>query len=408
MSEPSVDVRRDATSLAASAERPRGTVLQVLPALETGGVERGTVEIARALTTAGWGAVVASTGGGLVADVQRAGATHVTLPLASKNPFTIHANIKRLVDVIEHHDVDIVHARSRAPAWSAYYAARRTGRRFVTTFHGVYSAASAPKKRYNAVMARGDRVIAISDFIAAHVRNEYGVDDDRLRIVPRGVDLELFDPAKVGASRLEHLVRRWRLPDGMPIIMLPGRLTRWKGQTVLIDALKILGRNDIRCLFVGSDAGHKGFRRRLEKRIAECGLASVVHVADHCRDMPAAYMLADVAVSASLDPEAFGRVIVEAQAMGRPTIATDHGGARETVVPGENGWLVPPGDAAAMAEALREALALDPAERAALALRATERVRATYSKDAMCDRTLAIYDELLTESGRGRVARLVG
>ena len=402
MSESPVDARRDASSLAAPAERPRGTVLQVLPALETGGVERGTVEIARALTTAGWGAVVASSGGDLMADIQRANAEHVTLPLASKNPFTIRANIKRLIGVIERHDVDIVHARSRAPAWSAYYAARRTGRPFVTTFHGVYGAASAPKKRYNAVMARGDRVIAISNFIAEHVRGVYGVDNDRLRIVPRGVDLEMFDPANVGASRLEQLVHRWRLPDGMPIIMLPGRLTRWKGQTVLIDALAILGRNDIRCLFVGSDAGHQGFRRRLEKYIARRGLASIVHIADHCRDMPAAYMLADVAVSASLDPEAFGRVIVEAQAMGRPTIATDHGGARETVVPGENGWLVPPGDAAAMAEALREALALDPAERAALALRATERVRATYSKDAMCDRTLAIYDELLAETGRGR------
>ena len=308
MSESPVDVRRDASSLAAPAERPRGTVLQVLPALETGGVERGTVEIARALTTAGWGAVVASSGGALVADIQRAKAEHVALPLASKNPFTIHANIKRLIGVIERHDVDIVHARSRAPAWSAYYAARRTGRPFVTTFHGVYGTASAPKKRYNAVMARGDRVIAISNFIAEHVRSVYGVDSDRLRIVPRGVDLELFDPANVGASRLEQLVHRWRLPDGMPIIMLPGRLTRWKGQTVMIDALAILGRNDIRCLFVGSDAGHQGFRRRLEKRIAQRGLASIVHIADHCRDMPAAYMLADVAVSASLDPEAFGRV----------------------------------------------------------------------------------------------------
>ena len=405
MSEPPEDVRGDATSSAAAAERPRGTVLQVLPALETGGVERGTVEITGALTAAGWSAVVASSGGALVADILRAGAQHIALPLASKNPFTIGANIKRLVDIIERHDVDIVHARSRAPAWSAYYAARRAARPFVTTFHGAYGADNWLKKRYNAVMARGDRVIAISNFIAEHARTAYGVDDARLRTVPRGVDLELFDPAKVGASRLEQLVHRWRLPDGMPIVMMPGRLTRWKGQAVLIDALAILGRDDIRCLLVGSDAGHKGFRRRLEKHIAARGLASVVHLADHCRDMPAAYMLADVAVSASLDPEAFGRVIVEAQAMGRPTIATDHGGARETVVPGVNGWLVPPDDARAMAAALAEALALDPAERAALAQRATERVRATYSKDAMCVRTLAIYDELLAETGRGRAAR---
>jgi glycosyltransferase involved in cell wall biosynthesis len=186
--------------------------------------------------------------------------------------------------------------------------------------------------------------------------------------------------------------------------MLPGRLTRWKGQTVVIDALANLGRDDVRCLLVGDDQGREGYRAELEKRIKARGLDGIVHVVEHCNDMPAAYMLADVVVSASLDPEAFGRVAVEAQAMGRPTIATDHGGARETLVDGETGWLVPPGNARALARALEAALAIGAAEREALAARAMARVRARYSKEAMCTATLAVYRELLHGAGAARAA----
>lgn len=380
----------------AAESRPR-TVLQVLPALETGGVERGAVDIATAVAAAGWRALVASSGGAMVRELVRAGAEHVTLPLARKSPFALRANVAPLAALIESEGVDIVHARSRAPAWSAYEAARRTGRPFVTTFHGTYNFGNSLKRWYNGVMARGDRVIAISDFIADHVRRNYGVGDERLRMVPRGIDLEVFDPARVNSERIVQLAGKWRLPDGVPVVMLPGRLTRWKGQTALIDALTILGRRDVCCLLVGDDQGRRGYRKELERRIRTRGLDGVVRIVGHCDDMAAAYMLADAVVSASLDPEAFGRVAVEAQAMGRPTIVTDHGAARETVLAGETGWLTPPGNAGALARALEEALALDADARETLASRAMPRVRAKFSKQAMCDRTLAIYRELLDE-----------
>ena len=227
----------------AAESRPR-SVLQVLPALETGGVERGAVDIAAAVAAAGWRALVASSGGAMVRELVRAGAEHVTLPLARKSPFALRANVASLAALIESEGVDIVHARSRAPAWSAYEAARRTGRPFVTTFHGTYNFGNALKRWYNGVMARGDRVIAISDFIADHVRRNYGVGDERLRVVPRGIDLEVFDPARVNSERIVQLAAKWRLPDGVPVVMLPGRLTRWKGQAALIDALTVLGRRD--------------------------------------------------------------------------------------------------------------------------------------------------------------------
>jgi glycosyltransferase involved in cell wall biosynthesis len=364
-----------------------------LPSLVTGGVERGTVEMAHALVAGGWKAVVASSGGPMVREVERAGAVHVTLPVASKNPLVVRANIGRLADQIERHTIDIVHARSRAPAWSALWAARRTGRHFVTTFHNAYGSGSRLKLVYNSVMAKGERVIAISNFVADHAAKVYGVGLDRLRVIPRGVDLVRFNPEYIGAERLVSLTRQWRLPDGAPVIMLPGRLSRWKGQLVLIDALALIGRTDLRCLLVGT--GPVRYRRELEARAAERGLGSVVQVVEECRDMPAAYMLADVVVSASTAPEGFGRVIVEAQAMGRPVVATNHGGARETVVPGSTGWLVPPGDAPALAKAVAEALSLAPEARLAHAARAVAHVRERFDTATMAARTLEVYEEIL-------------
>jgi glycosyltransferase involved in cell wall biosynthesis len=380
------------TGPAQAGSRPPA-VLQVLPSLVTGGVERGTVEMAQALVAAGWTAVVASSGGPLAREVERAGARHVTLPLASKNPLVMRANIGRLVDLIGRLTIDIVHARSRAPAWSALWAARRTGRHFVTTFHNAYGTGSRWKHTYNSVMAKGERVIAISDFVGAHAAQVYGVTSDRLRVVPRGVDFVRFTPDHIGAERLVSLSRQWQLPDGAPVVMLPGRLTRWKGQLVLIEALARLGRSDLRCLFVGS--GDERYRRELEAHAAKLGLGAAVQIVDECRDMPAAYMLADVVVSASTSPEGFGRVIVEAQAMGRPVVATNHGGARETVVPGSTGWLVPPGDAGALAQAVNEALTLGPGERLAQAARAIDHVRRHFDTATMAARTLDVYEEVL-------------
>jgi len=373
-------------------------VLQVLPRLETGGVERGTVDVAAALAAAGFRAIVVSAGGALVREVLRAGAEHVRLPVHSKNPVVMWRNIDRLQRLIRAEGVDLVHARSRAPAWSARYAAQRAGKPFVTTFHGTYNAGSRFKKAYNAVMATGDRVIAISHFIAAHMQAEYAVEPARIRVIHRGVDFNVFSPDRMTSDRLIQLTRQWRIPDDARVVMLPGRLTRWKGQAVLIEAMRRLADHRdwaVRCVLVGADQGRARYRAELEGLIARLGLLDRVQIVAECRDMAAAYTLADVVVSASTDPEAFGRVAVEAQAMGCPVVATDHGGARETVVPGSTGWLVPPGDAGMLAAAIDAALGLDDDARARLRVRAIAHARDHFDKARMCRATLDVYRELL-------------
>lgn len=383
----------------ALAGRRQPVVLQVLPALVTGGVERGTVDMAAAIAEAGWTSLVASAGGPMVREVERAGARHIELPLASRSPFVIRRNVRLLEALIEAEGVDIVHARSRAPAWSAYGAATRRGRHFVTTFHGTYNLGPFGLKRgYNSVMQKGERVIAVSHFIAEHMQRVYGTDPARIRVIHRGVDVDRFDPARVSAERFIQLARRWRLPDGAPVVMLPGRLTRWKGQAVLIEALALLGRRDIRCVLVGADQGRTKYREELLGLIRRHSLGEVVHIVDHCADMPAAYKLSDVVVSASTDPEAFGRVAVEAMAMGRPVIATAHGGGAETVIEGETGFLVPPGDAPALAEALDAVLALSAPQREWMAETCMHYVRTHFTKELMCRQTLEVYAEMLAEA----------
>ena len=378
-------------------ERRRPVILQIVPRLNIGGAERGTVDMARAVVEAGGTAIVVSEGGVLETELLRAKARHVFMPVASKSPFTIQRNIGRLVDLIRSEDVDLVHVRSRAPAWSALPAARRTGRPLVTTFHAPYNAGGSLKRRYNGIMAKGDRVIAISDFIARHVRETYGVGDDRLRRIHRGVDIVGLDPAAVSSERVASLAARWNLPDGVPVVMLPGRLARWKGQFVMVDAMAQLPREDVVCLLVGVGAGHDGLRRELEQAIAARGLQGRVVPIDGCQDMAAAYRLADVVVSASTDPEGFGRVAVEAQAMGVPVVATNHGAALETVEPGVTGWLVPPGDPLPLAQAVGAALDLDEEARVRLAAIARARVVEQFSRARMCAATLAVYRELLPE-----------
>lgn len=378
---------------------PAPAVLQVLPALGTaGGVERGTVDVAKALVAAGWRAIVASEGGPLVRELERAGAVHVTLPLASKSPFVMRKNIGRLRSLITEHAIDIVHARSRAPAWSAEAAAKRAGAHFITTFHGTYSLDLPFKRFYNAVMTRGERVIAISDFIADHVVRTYHVDPAKIRVIPRGVDIFQFDPNRVSQERIVQLAGLWRLPEERHIVLLPGRLSTWKGQDVLIEALARLRRKDLFGILLGVGGGSANLRAEIEGAIVRTGLEESVRLINDCRDMPAAYMLADVVVAPSTRPEAFGRIAAEAQAMGRPIIASDHGGARETVIPGSTGILVPPGDAGALAEAITQMIALDGPSRDQLARQAIAHVRARFTNDVMCASTLAVYDELLAQS----------
>ena len=386
------------------SEKPSGpVVLQVLPRLQTGGAERGCVDVAAAIVARGGDALVASAGGHMVRELPRVGARHVVLPVDTKNPFKMRANIGRLARLIRDEGVDLVHARSRAPAWSAYFAARRCKVPFVTTFHGVYGTGNPLKKLYNSSMVRADRVIAISDYIRQHILATYRIDPERVRTIPRGVDLDIFSPERVSPERVIKLVQEWRLPEDIPVILLPGRLTRLKGHGVLLKALAELGRSDIRCLLVGSDQGRTAYRRELESRVRKLGLEAIVHVTDHCDDMAAAYKLSDVVVSASIEPEGFGRTVVEAQALGRPVIATNIGAPPETVIDGETGWLVPPNDPGALARALATALDLNEYQRRALAERAIAHVARHFSRQRMTDATLAVYEELL--AGAPQAAR---
>jgi glycosyltransferase involved in cell wall biosynthesis len=370
---------------------PLPTVLQVLPSLVAGGVERGTLEIAEAIIGAGGQALVASAGGSLVGPLERLGARHITLPLRTKNPLGMLRNAAALARLVAVERVGIIHARSRAPAWSAWLAARRSGAHFVTTYHGTYNEGFAGKRFYNSVMARGERVIAISEFIADHVRERHGTDAGRLRVIPRGVDPRRFDPALVPPESLAALRAEWRLPEGCPVVMLPARLTRWKGQGVLLDAMARLPGNAVAVL-VGD--GGSGWRRTLVARAGELGLADRLRLVGHTDDMAAALLLADVVVHASTDAEAFGRTVIEAQAMARPVIAADLGGPRETVEHGVTGWRVPPGDPAALAAAIGAALALPAADLAAMGQRARAHVLAHYTTGAMQAATLAVYREL--------------
>ncbi len=366
------------------------TVLQVLPALVSGGVERGTLEIAEAIIRAGGRALVASAGGPLVAPLEALGARHVTLPLRSKSPLGILRNAGALARVVRAEGVRIIHARSRAPAWSALLAARRTAAHFVTTYHGTYNENFPGKRLYNSVMARGERVIAISSFIAGHIRERHGTGPERIRVIPRGVDPALFDPAAVAPARLEALRAAWQVPPGRPVILLPARLTRWKGQGVLVEAMAQVP--EAVALLVGG--GNEAFRAELRARIATLGLADRVRLVGHAEDMPAALLLADIVVHASTDPEAFGRTVIEAQAMARPVIAADLGAPRETVQQGVTGWRVTPGDPAALAAALRAALEMPAEARAGIGARARAHVMTRYTTRAMQDATLDVYREL--------------
>ncbi len=363
------------------------TILQLLPALHAGGVERGTLEIAAAIIQAGGRALVASAGGRLVPALQALGAEHFTLPLDRKS--AIWGNGGRLAQLARDEGVDILHARSRAPAWSAWRAAGLTGLPLVTTWHGTYNENFPVKRLYNSVMARGDRVIAISDFIRAHVLARHPEALSRLRTIPRGVDPVLFDPDAVAPARVAALRSAWGLAEGRPAVLLPARLTRWKGQAVLIEALGRLPQPPVAVLL---GDGRAGYAAELTTLAATHGVALVL--AGHTADMPAALLACDVIIHASTEAEAFGRVVIEAQAMRRPVIAADLGGPRETVAHGQTGWLAPPGDAKALAETLAMVLALPPEARAAIGAAARADVLARFTTSAMQAATMAVYAEL--------------
>lgn len=379
---------------------PNFTLLQVVPDLETGGAEQSTLDVARAVVNAGGRAIVASRGGRMAARLEAYGGELAILPAQSKNPFVVWANARRLTQLIRRENVSLVHARSRAPAFSALWAARATGVPFVATYHGIYKAKGRLKRWYNAVMTRGPLVIANSEFTRAHVIAEHGLAPDKVVAIPRGVDLERFDPATVAAARVAALREAWGIGafDPRVKILLAGRLTRIKGHLTVIAAAARLaanGRRDFLILFAGDDQGRTDYREELIRAIAEAGLQDAVRIVGHCDDMPAACLLADLAILPTTVPESFGRAAVEPQAMGRPVIAAAHGGTMETVVDGVTGWLAPAGDAEAWADALERAIDAGAEGRARIGAAAMARARSLYRVDAMCEATLKAYERVL-------------
>lgn len=391
------------------------TVLQVIPALDTGGAERTTVDIAAALVRRGDRALVATAGGRLLPELEATGATVVPMPVGAKGPFAMLRNAWRLARLVRAEGVDLVHARSRAPAWAARLASRRTGVPFVTTFHGIYGERNALKRRYNSVMASGDVVIANSAYTAGLVAARYGTPETRIAVIPRGTDPARFDRAAIDPARTDALRRAWGVTEGRPVVLHLARLAAWKGQRVLIEAAALppLSSTGADVLLAGDAQGREDYRAELQASIARLGLGGRVRLVGHCDDAPAALVLADVVVIASTEPEAFGRTATEAAAMGVPVVATALGATGETVrsppavgADERTGWLVPPGDAEALSGAIAEALQLAPEARAALAERA--RAHATgFTTEAMQAATLAVYDRLLATdvAGDDRIAK---
>ena len=376
------------------------TLLQVVPELETGGAEQTTLDVARAVIASGGKALVATRGGRMVARLEGDGARLAQMPVQSKNPLVMLGNAARLVDLIRQENVSLVHARSRAPAFSALAAAHITNTPFVATYHGVYKAKSGLKRWYNAVMTRGDLVIANSDYTRDHVLAEHHLDPDKVISIPRGIDLDRFNPSWVTADRIDALRQAWGIAAGdrRTKLLLAGRLTRLKGHLTIIAAaamMKAEGREDFVILFAGDDQGRTGYGEELASAIAAAGLDAQVRIVGHCNDMPAAYLLADIAILPTIVPESFGRAAVEPQAMGRTVIASNHGGTMETVADGLSGWLTAPSNPQAWASAMVRAIDLGPSKRAEMGQIGLNRTRQRYRVDVMCAETLAAYERIL-------------
>ncbi len=371
-------------------------ILQILPELESGGVERGTLEIAEYLVKKNYKSFVVSSGGKLEKPLTEAGSTHIYLDTYSKNPLEIIANIFRLEKIIKEYKIDLVHARSRGPAWSAYFAAKMTNTPFLTTFHGVYSGTSYFKKLYNSVMLRGKKIITVSDFITNHISKNYGPEyADKITRIHRGVDLEEFNDKQIDAARVKYYRKNYNIPADKKIILFPGRITAWKGHEFFIEALSKINYADYFVVIVGADPVPNNCTVKLKEKITELGLENKVTIQPAIRDLVNLYALADLVISASLRPEAFGRTIVEAGALGKIVIATKHGGACETILNGDTGFLVEPHDIEDFATNLERALTLPKTQQTKLEKNAKQRIVKEFSIGKMQEKTFKLYNEIL-------------
>lgn len=375
-------------------------LLQVIPALDAGGAERAAIDVGKAVVDAGGRSLIATSGGRLADEAARAGSRICVGPFQSKNPITMAMNTARLRALIHDNQVSVIHARSRAPAWSAYSAARQSAIPFVTTYHGIYESRSRLKRAYNSVMARGDTVIANSEWTAAHIRGTYPAAAARIAIIPRGIDIGRFTLASVGRERIELLRAQWQLNDD-PLVLMPERLTSWKGHSLLLEAAARLQHRKFNLVLAGDPQGRQGYVDELNALIDKLGLRERTRIPGHCSDMPAAFALADIVVVPSIQAEAFGRVAVEAQAMERLVIASALGAQTETVIDGVTGWLFPPGDIPALTARLDAAFDLSAEQKKKITHAASERARSLYSTERMCAQTLDVYSKLLARAPAG-------
>ena len=372
-------------------------ILQILPALGQGGVECGTIELAQALTAAGIPSGVVSAGGPMTHALEELGVRHYTLPTNSKNPFVLAKNAGAIAKIAATEGYTLMHVRSRAPAWSVKWASRECGVPWMATFHGVYGLSPrCLKLPYNRVMLQGVRTIAVSDYVRRHILENYEVDSTKVVRIHRGADVNVFRPDAVSVEdALAKKTKQYHFAPDIPVITLPGRLTRWKGQEVFLEAVRLMRHKRVGLLFLGSDQGRVDYSDRLREMASSLPNETQVVFRDHSREIERVYALSEIVVNASTaQPEAFGRTIPEAQAMGCLVLGTAHGGACETIEDGVTGFLVPPGDAVAMARRLDEMLDMSTEAKVKMREAAIASVRNNFSVAKMCERTLELYRSL--------------
>ena len=377
-------------------------VLQVIPKLGYGGAETGCYDIAHYLPENDCGSFIVTSGGELLKFVDKKKVKIIKLPVHSKNPLIIFINFLALVAIILVKNISIVHARSRAPAWSCLLAAKITGRKFVTTFHGTYNFNNKIKKFYNSVMVRSDLIIAGSNFIFSHIKDNYTKylnTKKKLLVIFRGINVDYFDPTTKLDSDEKKLLKKWQIEKDKKIILLPGRLTGWKGQEVFIEAINLvnieLGYEAFYAVILGSDQGRDLYKKKLIRITEQHRLNNQVKFIDHCNDMALAYKVSDIVISASIEPEAFGRVAVEAQSMEKPIIASDIGGSNETIIDEKTGFLFESSNAKSLSEKILKVLSMDETLLQSIGKEGRKNIIQKFNVEKMCFSTYSEYKRIL-------------
>ena len=377
-------------------------VLQVIPKLGYGGAETGCYDIAHYLAENGCKSFIVTSGGELLKFVDKKKVKVFRLPVQSKNPLLILINAIILTFIILFNNISIVHARSRAPAWSCLIASKITSRKFVTTFHGTYNFKSSLKKLYNSVMVRSDLIIAGSNFIFSHIKENYSNylnQKKKLLVVFRGINVDYFDPTTKLETEEKKLLKQWEIEKDKKIILLPGRLTTWKGQEVFIEAINLvnieLGYEAFYAVILGSDQGRDLYKKKLIRLSEQYRLTKQLRFIDHCKDMALAYKVSDIIVSASIEPEAFGRVSVEAQSMEKPIIASNIGGSNETVVDEKTGYLFKAGDAKSLSQKILKTLTIDETQLKLIGNEGRKNIVQKFNVEKMCFSTYSEYKRLI-------------